>query len=233
MEAPLIEEPSFEEVNLTLDQKILDLLRQQAIEYNTSHEDVEKIDLNRVKTKLELAISLWQRSVNTQPIFGEPFDTAFRRFEDRRYVTSVDDPIDPDNLPFIYSSLPIDKSNLIRLLDNSELIVGMLATNLAITPSRTFRITPYLEDESHDEIIPTVMTGYRKTIADNFTILNEILSQIKKPTLEYPWQFRVLLKTFTDIEIAYIAIETDRKELYTSEAGLALILHELFELPIE
>jgi hypothetical protein len=66
---PIINEPSDEEINSRLDDSITEILKDQAIKFNTICSDSDKIDLNRVKTKVELAISLWQRSVKTLPIF--------------------------------------------------------------------------------------------------------------------------------------------------------------------
>lgn len=116
---PVIAVPSAEEVNRELDAKILSILREQAIDYNSIHAEskvpLQKIDLTRVQTKLELAISLWERNVKTLPIFGEPYDTTFKQYcktpQGHRFYT-------------------IDHSHLYIMLTNSKLMLGVVLSYL-------------------------------------------------------------------------------------------------------
>jgi hypothetical protein len=156
--------------------------------YNQAHDDFTKIDLNRVKTKTELLISLYQREIKEdipETIgFGQPYDDVFHGFsqgDDAYSLPQTEEDEDPD-----YAPNPIDQSPLYKMLINPEVMVGFLGA--AISP-----------------------VDYKFN-----ALKHNVFTVLKKPLPTSYRHFQELLATLSDIDLAYIAIRCSNLVLYNS-----------------
>lgn len=98
----------------------LNTLRELALEFNARASELERIDLNRVKTKLEFIISLWQREVKIPETitFGEPYDSYFSSNRDEVVGTHYSYGEERVNGEYIVYPNSIDKNILYVMLLN-------------------------------------------------------------------------------------------------------------------
>lgn len=177
--ATIIEYPDDDEINEFIDRTILATLQTQAIQYNESHSKDAAIDLDRVKSIDELAISLWQRGEKTVPIFGEPFDEVFANFENHQFFkTQI---IQSHHGVLIEPMVPrsIDQSCLYQLLRNRRMVVGILSVGLELRTNPEKSIISYLYNPGFSTLWALIDRFDNDNNITAMEIINGVLAKLK------------------------------------------------------
>jgi hypothetical protein len=201
-------------------------LRQLALEFNANNLIIERIDLNRVKTKLEFIISLWEREVEIPETitFGAPYDKTFKKFVKEFHVVMHDDPINGE----IEVAASIDESVLYIALQNPDIVAGLLAGSLNLSET--------IPDTADDIVTsnPDLELHRSKSRLERFNKIWRKLPDKASDSIPNYRKLRFKLNLLNNLQLAYIAIKCNSgnnpsKHLYQRNTSVYALYDLFFE----